>query len=118
MDIQKLKISLEHIIEGFKREVASLRTGRATPALVEDIEVDCYGSKSQLKAVASIASPGPRELVIQPWDKSILPAIEKAIQASNGSARASPAYGGAEARACQNARKAYGRGKNKNTARP
>jgi len=83
MDIQKLKVSLEHIVEGFKHEIASLRTGRATPALVEDIEVECYGAKSQLKAVASIASPGPRELVIQPWDKSVLPAIEKAIQASN-----------------------------------
>src|SRR3990167_3424549 len=83
MDIQKLKVSLEHIVEGFKHEIASLRTGRATPALVEDIEVECYGAKSQLKAVSSIASPGPRELVIQPWDKSMLPAIEKAIQASN-----------------------------------
>ncbi len=83
MDIQKLKISLEHVVEGFKHEIASLRTGRATPALVEDIEVDCYGSKSLMKVVASIASTGPRELVIQPWDKSVLPAIEKAIQASN-----------------------------------
>ncbi|MEK7077428.1 MAG: ribosome-recycling factor, partial [Patescibacteria group bacterium] len=72
MDVQKLKISLEHVVEGFRHEIASLRTGRATPALVEDIEVDCYGSKSPLKVVASIASPGPRELVIQPWDKSVL----------------------------------------------
>lgn len=83
MDIQRLTQSFERVIESFKSEIASLRTGRATPALVEDIEVDCYGSIQPLKAVASIASPGPRELVIQPWDKSILPAIEKAIQASN-----------------------------------
>ncbi|OGZ96628.1 MAG: ribosome recycling factor [Candidatus Sungbacteria bacterium RIFCSPHIGHO2_01_FULL_50_25] len=83
MDIQKLKQSFEHVIESFKFEIASLRTGRATPALVEDIEVECYGSSQPLKAVASIASPGPKELVIQPWDKSVLPAIEKAIQASN-----------------------------------
>ncbi len=83
MDIPKLKITLEHAVENFRLEIVSLRTGRATPALVEDILVECYGSTSPLKAVSSIASPGPRELVIQPWDKSILPAIEKAIQGSN-----------------------------------
>lgn len=82
MDIQKLKPTLEKVVESFRGDITSLRTGRATPALIEDLEVDCYGSTQPLKAVASIASPGPRELVIQPWDKTVLPAIEKAIQAS------------------------------------
>src|SRR3989344_1793119 len=83
MDIQKLKQSFEHVIESFKFEIASLRTGRATPVLVEDIPVECYGATSPLKAVASISIPGPKEIVIQPWDKTVLPAIEKAIQVSN-----------------------------------
>lgn len=73
---------LEKIIEHLKIEITGLRTGRATPALVENLEVDYYGSKTPLKAVASISSPEPRQLVIQPWNKGALPAIEKAIQIS------------------------------------
>lgn len=75
--------NLERIIAHLKQEVAGLRTGRATPALVGDLEVDYYGTKTPLKAVAAISSPDPKTLAIQPWDKSALPAIEKAIQTSN-----------------------------------
>lgn len=74
---------LEKIIEHLRGEIASLRTGRATPALVEDLEVDYYGSKTPLKAIASISSPEPRSLVIQPWDKNAVQPIEKAIQGSS-----------------------------------
>lgn len=81
--MQNFKQNLEKIIERLKSEVASLRTGRATPALVEDLEVDYYGSKTPLKAIASISSPEPRSLVIQPWDKNAIQPIEKAIQASS-----------------------------------
>ena len=70
------------MVENLKRELAGLRTGRATPALVEDIDVDCYGSKTPLKAVAAISNPEPRMLLIQPWDKTLLPAIERAISTS------------------------------------
>ena len=77
------KQKLEKIIEHLKSEISSLRTGRATPALVENLEVDYYGSKTPLKAVASISSPSARELVIQPWDKGAVQAIEKAIQSSS-----------------------------------
>ncbi len=56
-----------------------MRTGRATPAMVENLEIDYYGAKTPLKVVASISSPEARQLVIQPWDKNVLPAIEKAI---------------------------------------
>lgn len=77
------KLKLDKIIERLKSEISSLRTGRATPALIEDLEVDYYGSKTPLKAVASIVSPEARQLVIQPWDKNIIQAIEKAIQRSN-----------------------------------
>lgn len=81
--MQELKQKLEKIIGRFKGEVASLRTGRASSALVEDLEVDYYGSKTPLKAVASISSPEPRTIVIQPWDKNAIQPIEKAIQASS-----------------------------------
>lgn len=77
-----LKPQLERILSELKVGFASLRTGRATPALVEDLAVEAYGSHQPLKALAAISAPGARDIVIQPWDKSLLPAIEKAIQTS------------------------------------
>lgn len=74
---------LGKVITDLKTDISSLRTGRATPALVEDIEVDAYGAKQPLKALSAISVPEPRQIVIQPWDKTILPAIEKAIQSSS-----------------------------------
>src|SRR3989338_11696830 len=67
----------------FRGEIASLRTGRATPALVEDLLVDSYGTKTPLKHIASISAPDARSLVIQPWDKGVLEAIGKAIENSS-----------------------------------
>ena len=76
---QKLNI----IIERLREDIVSLRTGRATPALVENLEVEYYGTKTPLKALASIISSGSRELVIQPWDKQAVQPIERAIQSSS-----------------------------------
>ena len=59
-----------------------MRTGKASTALFDKIKVDYYGSETPLNQVASISSPEARLIVIQPWDKSVLPAIEKAIQKS------------------------------------
>lgn len=81
--MHELRQKLDKVLEHLRSEVSSLRTGRASPALVENLEVDYYGAKTPLKAVASISSPGPRELLIQPWDKSMIQAIEKAIQSSS-----------------------------------
>jgi len=81
--LSHMKDKLAGIVDHLKGEVASLRTGRATPALVENIMVDYYGTPTELKALASIASPQPRELLIQPWDRNVVPAIEKAIQSSS-----------------------------------
>lgn len=80
--MNELRPKLEKVLTDFKAEVAPLRTGRATPVLVEDIEVEAYGSRQLLKALAAISVPEPRQIVIQPWDKSLLSAIEKAIQSS------------------------------------
>ncbi len=77
--IQNTRPKMEKGIERFREEINKLRTGRANPAMVENISVDYYGVKSPLKQVASINVPEPRLIVIQPWDKDNLVNIEKAI---------------------------------------
>jgi ribosome recycling factor len=64
-------------------EFTSVRTGKASPALVENIMVDVYGSQMRVRELAGITSPESRQLVIQPWDIGSLQAIEKAIQKAN-----------------------------------
>ncbi len=71
--------SLKHL----DHEYASLRTGRANPSLLDGVMVDYYGAQTPLGQAATISVPEARLLVIQPWDKSLLPAAEKAIQAAN-----------------------------------
>ena len=68
--------------EALSAEFASLRTGRASASLFDKIKVDYYGAETPLSQVASISVPEARLVVIQPWDKTVLPAIEKAIQKS------------------------------------
>jgi ribosome recycling factor len=70
------------IIGWFKEEIALLRTGRASPALVENINVESYGAKTPLKHVAAISVEDARTLRIQPWDSALLEPIEKAIRSS------------------------------------
>ncbi|HED24275.1 MAG TPA: ribosome recycling factor [Firmicutes bacterium] len=67
----------------FKRELATLRAGRATPSLLDKIEVDYYGTSTPLNQIAGITAPESRLLVIQPWDKQAMPEIEKAILKSD-----------------------------------
>lgn len=81
-NIQTLRTTFANAINHFKEEISGLRTGRATPALVEDLEVDYYGAKTPLKAIAAISNPEARTLTIQPWDKNAIQPIERAIQAS------------------------------------
>lgn len=72
----------QKIIADLRSGASSLRTGRATPALVENIAVEAYGANQPLKSLAAISTPESRQILIQPWDKSLLPAIEKAIMSS------------------------------------
>ena len=74
--------AMEKAVEYMHHEFASVRTGKASPALVENIEVDAYGSSMRLKQVAVITSPEPRLLVIQPFDAATTKAIEKGIKES------------------------------------
>ena len=70
-------------IDVVKSDFASVRAGRANPGVLDKITVDYYGSPTPLNQVAAISTPDPRVLMIQPWDGSILKAIEKAIQTSD-----------------------------------
>lgn len=69
-------------IEFLKQELGQLRTGRATPALVENITVDAYGAPMAVKGVASISVTDSKSLAVEPWDKSLLKAIEEGIRNS------------------------------------
>jgi hypothetical protein len=70
-------------IEHFSLEAAKLRTGRANASIVEDLLVDCYGSKMPLKQMASITVPEPRLIVIQPWDQGMVASVADAIRVSD-----------------------------------
>ncbi|GAA3406590.1 ribosome recycling factor [Paenibacillus hodogayensis] len=70
---------MEKAITSLKKELASLRAGRATPALLDRIQVEYYGSMTPVNQLANINTPDSRTLMIQPWDKSSMGAIEKAI---------------------------------------
>ncbi len=76
------KSKMDKSIDNLKHEFSRVRTGRATPAVLDGIKVDYYGTPTQLSQVASISVPEARQLVIQPWEKPLLGAIEKAIQIS------------------------------------
>jgi len=77
--IEQSRPKMEKGIERFKEEINKLRTGRANPAMVENLSVEYYGARTPLKQVASINVPEPRLIVVQPWDKDSLVNIEKAI---------------------------------------
>ncbi|MDD5251347.1 MAG: ribosome recycling factor [Patescibacteria group bacterium] len=70
-------------IDFLKLELGGLRTGRATPALVENIMVEAYGSRTQIKGLASISTPDSRTINIDPWDKNVVKDIERAIADAN-----------------------------------
>lgn len=80
--INKIKPNLDKTVAFFREELGALRTGRATPALIEGVEVECYGVRTPLKQLAVITAPEPRALVVQPWDKNSVKEIEKAISLS------------------------------------
>ncbi len=74
---------MQRAIEAMERDFAGIRTGRASTALVERIVVDYYGAQTPLNQLAGISTPDPHLIVIQPWDRSVLAAIEKAITKSD-----------------------------------
>lgn len=81
--IQQTEIKMKKSIESAQREFAEVRTGRAHPGLIEGMHVDYYGTPTMVKQVASISIPDPRTILIQPWDISVIPEIEKVVSSSN-----------------------------------
>ena len=80
---QDLTRRMDGALETLRREFAGLRTGRASAALVEPINVEAYGQNTSLNGVATISVPEPRLLSIQVWDKSLVQKVEKAIRDAN-----------------------------------
>ena len=76
------EVRMGKAIDALRRDLATIRTGRASPSLVERLPVDYYGSSTPLNQLAGISVPEPRMLVIQPWDRGSMAAIEKAIRKS------------------------------------
>ena len=80
---QDYKVKMQKSLDHLATEFATVRAGRANAAVLDQIQVEYYGSPTPIQQVASISSPDPRSLVIQPWDGSVLKAIEKAILKSD-----------------------------------
>jgi len=80
--IQQAREQMERAVEATRREFAAVRTGKATPALLDTIRVEAYGSKMPINQVGTVSVPEPRMLVVQPWDKGLIGAIEKAVRNS------------------------------------
>jgi ribosome recycling factor len=78
--VEAAKPKMEKAIEHLNTELGGLRTGRASVALVDSVLVESYGTMQPLKAVASVNTPDARTIAIAPWDKSLIPVIEKAIR--------------------------------------
>jgi ribosome recycling factor len=79
----EIEPKMQRAVEAMERDFSGIRTGRASTALVERITVDYYGAQTPLNQVAGISTPDPHLIVIQPWDRSVLSAIEKAITKSD-----------------------------------
>lgn len=80
---QQLDKKMKSAIDVMKKEFATLRTGRASVSLIDSLQVEYYGSMLPLNQVATLSVQDPRTIAIQPWDKSIIPVIEKEIQKAN-----------------------------------
>jgi ribosome recycling factor len=78
-----LKNGIHKAHDALKRDLARLRTGRASIALLDGVRVDYYGTPTPLSQMASLSTPDPRTIAIKPWDKSVISAIEKAIRSSD-----------------------------------
>ncbi|HEY7770736.1 ribosome recycling factor [Longimicrobium sp.] len=80
---QKAKQRMEGALEALRREFANVRTGKASPALLDSVRVEAYGSMVPLNQVGTVSAPEPRMLTVQPWDKSLIKKIEYAIRESD-----------------------------------
>lgn len=82
-DYQVYENKMTKTIEALKNQFSSVRAGRANPSVLDQIRVDYYGTPTPINQIGSVSAPDPRSLVIQPWDMSMVKAVEKAILASD-----------------------------------
>ena len=81
--VAEAKTKMRHTVDTVLRELATMRTGRASVAMLDTVRVDYYGTATPLSQVGNLAVPDPTLITLQPWDPSLLPAIEKAIRTSD-----------------------------------
>lgn len=77
--LREARSSMDSAIKALKREMSKVRTGRASVSLLDDIKIDYYGTPTPLSQVGTLSVPEPRLITIQPWEKNLIPEIEKAI---------------------------------------
>jgi ribosome recycling factor len=78
----QLKLRMEKAVEDFRKEMAATRTGRASVHMLDSVHVDAYGSQMPLNQLANVSAPEPQLITVQPWDMSLIGAIEKAIRSA------------------------------------
>ena len=81
-NLREAETKMQKSLEALGKEILTIRTGRASPGLIDRIPVDYYGNPTPLNQLASITAPEPRLIVIQPWDRTVITAVEKALQKS------------------------------------
>lgn len=81
--LQQASQKMDRAIEALRREFTGVRTGKASPALLDTVRVEAYGSHVPLNQVATVSAPEPRMLIISPWDRAMIGPIEKALQISD-----------------------------------
>jgi ribosome recycling factor len=81
--LQEARTQMEKALEAMRREFSGVRTGKASPALLDTVRVDAYGSPTPLNQVATVSAPEARMLVVQPWDRGLMGPVEKAIRDSD-----------------------------------
>ena len=81
--LEKAKQRMESALESLRREFAGVRTGKASPQLLDTIRVEAYGSKVPLNQVGTVSAPEPRMITVQPWDRGLMKDIERALRESD-----------------------------------
>lgn len=82
LTLRDAESQMEKAVDAMRREFSGVRTGKASPALLDMVRADAYGSKMPINQLATVSVPEPRMLLVQPWDKGLLPVVEKAIRSS------------------------------------
>lgn len=83
MDIAQFRDNFDKSLEYLKQDLSAVRTNRAAPAMLENIQVEVYGAKMPLIQVANIQAPEPKMLIVEPWDRNVVKDVEKAVQSAS-----------------------------------